>query len=513
MSLYRKHRPQTWESVIAQPHVTQTLKQEILSNSQAHAFLFCGPRGVGKTTTARLLAKSLNCTNRKQNECEPCNQCDSCVSITRGNAIDVLEIDAASQSGVDNVRENIIENIASYPTQSTYKIFIIDEVHMLSNSAFNALLKTIEEPPKHVIFIFATTESHKVPATIISRCQQFNFKHIDHIHMQERLAYLCTQEHITIAESVLHHIVWSASGSMRDAESILGQIIVSAENGVVSEASAQNILPPRKTTECISYLTHGVSGDATTALSVLNSILQQESSISHLFDQLIDINRVALLLKTSGSFGQAFFTSNEQEQLSAMIQKTDVTKLLAMLDILIKRRHEIGLSPILQLSLECATLEIALIHQHNARVSELPKTEATRHTSEHQEKNIEHTPPPQKSETKISEPESLSITDIEGKWTAFLEHLHTYNHSLPFIMKTCKPLHITHNILTISLPYEFHRKRIEEPKVQQLIREALKDIYATELSLVALVNEQQANESEKLIAEVLATFGGKVLTE
>src|SRR3989338_6295647 len=176
MALHTKHRPDTWSAMIGQTTVKIILESEIANGMIAHAYLLCGPRGVGKTTVARLLAKTVNCTGRAAGTSEPCQECFNCRAFRSGNALDVVEIDAASHTGVDNVREHIIENIRFSPHSSKYKVFIIDEVHMLSNNAFAALLKTLEEPPAHVIFILATTEMHKVPATILSRCQIFQFK-------------------------------------------------------------------------------------------------------------------------------------------------------------------------------------------------------------------------------------------------------------------------------------------------------------------------------------------------
>ena len=176
LSLYRKYRPQTWAELIGQDPIKLTLQKELETSKLAHAYLFSGPRGTGKTTAARLLAKALNCAERPDGKSEPCNRCSSCEEISRSQSIDVLEIDAASHTGVDNIRENIIDSARFSPTKSRYKIFIIDEVHMLSTSAFNALLKTLEEPPAHVFFILATTEPFKLPSTILSRCQRFDFK-------------------------------------------------------------------------------------------------------------------------------------------------------------------------------------------------------------------------------------------------------------------------------------------------------------------------------------------------
>jgi len=230
--LARKWRPQTFDELVGQEHVSRTLANAILSDRVAHAFLFTGVRGVGKTTAARILAKALNC--EKGPTPTPCNACVNCQEITAGNAVDVLEIDGASNTGVDDVRE-IIENVRYQPAKSRFKIYIIDEVHMLSTSAFNALLKTLEEPPPHVKFIFATTDPHKVPHTIHSRCQRYDFKRIAFRQITERLAHMARSEGVEVSERALFLIAREGEGSMRDAQSLLDQVIAFAGKTVRDE--------------------------------------------------------------------------------------------------------------------------------------------------------------------------------------------------------------------------------------------------------------------------------------
>lgn len=218
----RKFRPATFDQLIGQPHVVQTLRNAILRKQVAHAYLFSGMRGVGKTTVARILAKALNCKNGPTSD--PCEQCESCVEITRGNSVDVIEIDGASNTGVDDVRE-LRENVKFSPFYGTYRIYIIDEVHMLSNSAFNALLKTLEEPPPHAVFVFATTEVHKIPATITSRCQHFNFRRIPRREIIARLQAVVDQMEVAIGKRSLGAIARASEGSMRDALSLLDQAV------------------------------------------------------------------------------------------------------------------------------------------------------------------------------------------------------------------------------------------------------------------------------------------------
>src|SRR5947209_12126128 len=234
----RKFRPQIFEDVVGQKPIVQTLQNAIQMGRIGHAYLFSGPRGVGKTTTARILAKGLNCAQGPT--VSPCNQCPSCEEISSGKSIDVFEIDAASNTGVDNIRE-LRESAKYAPARSRYKIFIIDEVHMLSTSAFNALLKILEEPPSHVVFIMATTERHKLPATILSRCQQFVFRTIAAGEIQAHLRQIADREGVQIDDRALSYIVRASEGSMRDAQSLLDQII-SFGGQKVADADVRDVL-------------------------------------------------------------------------------------------------------------------------------------------------------------------------------------------------------------------------------------------------------------------------------
>mgnify|MGYP000222995187 FL=1 len=219
-TLYRVYRPQRFEDVAGQEHIITTLRHAVEENKIAHAYLFCGPRGTGKTTIAKLLAKAINCTG----DIKPCDECENCKEITLGSHPDVIEIDAASNNGVDEVR-SLIEKVKYAPTQGKYKVYIIDEVHMMSTGAFNALLKTLEEPPAHVVFILATTEPHKILPTIISRCQRFDFTKLSMLDIVNRMKKVITEEHYQCDDEALEMIAKLADGGMRDALSILEQCL------------------------------------------------------------------------------------------------------------------------------------------------------------------------------------------------------------------------------------------------------------------------------------------------
>src|SRR3954451_25452924 len=242
--LARKYRSQTFDEVVGQDHVAKTLKRAIESGRIAHAFLFCGTRGTGKTSTARILAKALNCEASDKPTTEPCGKCESCKAIARGDDIDVIEIDAASNTGVDNIRE-LIENSQYRPARSRFKVYIIDEVHMLSKSAFNALLKTLEEPPSHVKFILATTEPEKVLATILSRCQRYDFRNISSREIADHLKAICKQEKIKADDDALLLVAKAGAGSMRDALSLLDRLLSVGEKSLNIEMIEQMLGMPQ----------------------------------------------------------------------------------------------------------------------------------------------------------------------------------------------------------------------------------------------------------------------------
>ena len=231
-ALYRAFRPQKFSDVVGQHHVTKTLQNAITRNKESHAYLFSGPRGTGKTSIAKIFAKALNC--QYETDGEPCNECELCVSITDGSANDVIEIDAASNNGVDEIR-NIRDKVKYAPAEAEFKVYIIDEVHMLTTGAFNALLKTLEEPPAHAIFILATTEPHKIPATIISRTQRFDFKSLDIEEITERLEFVAQQENTAYDKEALSYIARIAEGGMRDALSIMDQVIAFSSDEITMQ--------------------------------------------------------------------------------------------------------------------------------------------------------------------------------------------------------------------------------------------------------------------------------------
>ena len=310
-ALYRKWRPQIFDDVCGQEHITSILKYETINNKFSHAYLFCGSRGTGKTTCAKILAKAVNCENSINGS--PCNKCASCLAIDSGAATDVLEMDAASNNGVDNIRD-IRDEVVYMPTALKYRVYIVDEVHMLSPSAFNALLKTLEEPPSHVVFILATTELHKLPATIISRCQRFDFRRISTDVLVKRLSHICENEGISYDPEALRIIAKMAQGGMRDAISLLelcagtdSKITISAVNDTLGSGGRENI---ENTVRAIA------KGNFDAIFSAVTEVVSSSKDISVFWQELIAYYRDMLVIKTTSSADKYLdLTEFESEQL------------------------------------------------------------------------------------------------------------------------------------------------------------------------------------------------------
>ena len=293
----RKWRPQSFSEMIGQTHITQTLGNALHNNRLPHALLFTGPRGTGKTSSARILAKSLRCQNAK--DFVPCNQCTFCIEIAAGASPDVRELDAASNNGVDDIRD-LLSGVMHMPTSGRYKIYIVDEVHMLSTSAFNALLKTLEEPPAHVIFILATTEVHKIPQTILSRCQRFDFRRIPTRQIAEHLKLICDSEKVAYEEEALWLIARQGDGSMRDSQSLLDQVI-SFTNGQLTKALCTDILGLSDRGLLLDTLKALVARDTQGALTALENISKSGFDAKIFSQDLLESVRNLLIIKVSGS--------------------------------------------------------------------------------------------------------------------------------------------------------------------------------------------------------------------
>ncbi len=353
--LARKWRPQTFDEVVGQEHVTRTLKNALASGRVAHAFLFSGPRGVGKTSVARILAKALNCAQGPTPT--PCNQCQSCQEITLGHSLDVLEIDGASNRGIDEVRE-LRENIKYLPAHGGYKVFIIDEVHMLTKEAFNALLKTLEEPPAHAIFILATTEAHKVPVTILSRCQRYDFKRLTTAAIQEHLTQMVQREGWSLAPAGLQLIAQEAEGGMRDAQGLLDQVITFG-GPEVGPAEIARILGVTDRRLLLATLEAILQRQGAKILDIIAECHEHGHDLRRFYQDLLIFSRHLLLAKLGPETrGLVDIADQEWESLQVLAQSVSLAHLFNLLSILIKGEEELRRSPQPRLSLEILLLRL-----------------------------------------------------------------------------------------------------------------------------------------------------------
>ena len=354
--LARKWRPQLFEDLVGQEHVSQTLKNAITADRVHHAFLFTGARGVGKTSAARIFAKALNCQEGPTTQ--PCGICPSCVEITKSQGIDVLEIDGASNTGVDDIRE-LRENIRYLPSQSRYKIFIIDEVHMLSINAFNALLKTLEEPPDHAKFIFATTEPHKIPITILSRCQRFDFKKISLVPLQARLRFIVDQENIQIKDSGLAIIARSGGGSMRDALSTLDQVIAFCGDEV-GDDELQSLLGLVSRSLLLATIKAVLERNPDQLLALVQKVDEHGHSFRQFCQQLVELVRALVILKVVDQPGDLIdIGETELLEIRGLAEPASLEDLQRLLAVLIRTEADLAASNYPRLTMEMVLVKLS----------------------------------------------------------------------------------------------------------------------------------------------------------
>lgn len=409
--LARKYRPQSFSQVLGQEAIVTTLKNAIRKGCLAHAYLFCGSRGTGKTTLARLFAKALNCAKPTET-LEPCNHCSSCKEIMAGNSLDVLEIDGASHRGIDDVRQ--INDTVGYTTASgKYKVYIIDEVHMLTKEAFNALLKTLEEPPAGVLFFFATTEPHKVPLTILSRCQRFNLNRISLKEIMQKLRKIAEDFAVEVDEEALRLLAIRADGALRDAESLFDQILTFQE-GKITVESVTAILGIVSRESFFTLDKAGKEGNLTVAFEIAHQVFSQGKDVGHFLESLLEHFRTVLLVKLVGKNG-SFLNIAEQDldryEASAKLYSRE--QCLAILDFLMEAQSQSRYAQSSKIVLETLLLRILRIHQRvpvDLLVRRLADLEQKLHSSEN---SMTTAIQPVKKELSLKPPLEQLSKDVE----------------------------------------------------------------------------------------------------
>jgi len=520
---YLKWRPQTLAEVVGQEHVTQTLLNALKSARVAHAYLFCGPRGTGKTSTGRILAKAVNClTNDGRGE--PCNTCSICQAITGGHALDVIEIDAASNRGIDEIRE--LRERANYaPGQARHKVYIVDEVHMLTKEASNALLKTLEEPPPHVIFILATTEFHKILPTIMSRCQHFDFRRIAQKDMVSRLTHICSLEDIQIEPEALRLVARGATGSLRDAENVLEQLITyyGSEIKLEQVQATLGITGDKRAKEIIKYI---VENDIAGGISTVNSISRDGLDLRQFNRELVEYLRGLLLTKT-GSTESLDFTAEDIAELKALAAKAPLNQILKAVKLF--GELESNLDGYTTLPLELALVDCALstgetkkITPEPAEPETPPKTKAARPkpakpapppvlediaavaTPAPAPVNPP-SPPPSAEVTSPPPPDDTVVTPLQPggeinylsqNWRKIIEQAPEDTKRTPAmaILRSAgvRPIAFEEDSLVLSFRYPLHKENMEKPQNQE-IAEKIISRFLGRACRIRCIHREEAN--------------------
>jgi DNA polymerase-3 subunit gamma/tau len=520
--LYRKWRPQRFDEVIGQEHVTRTLERALADNRVAHAYLFAGPRGTGKTSTARILAKAVNCTGGPP---LPCNTCPTCVAVNEGRAMDLIEIDAASNRGIDEIRD-LRDKVRFAPSEGRFKFYVLDEVHMLTTEAFNALLKTLEEPPAHVIFVLATTDPQRIPATVLSRCQRFDFRRIRLADVVRRLEAIVQAEGLQVSRPALELIARSATGSMRDAESLLDQLLVYAREGTLDVAEVQAVLGMHGGEQVPQLVEALIGGDLPAVLHRVQQVVDDGADLRQFNRELVSHLRGLLFLAVTRDGADLLDVPREAlEEMRAQAQRTTAGRLAAWVRRFSQLDADLRAGWYGQLPLELALVEAVLPPEEPAAPRSAPPVERPRAAQPSPRPSSppatpaaspSRTMPPQTTASRPA-PESaappsldveevgaaaedgLSLERVLDAWPHVVEGIRPIDPSVQALLHPsyCRPIGVEGRLVVLGFRFDFHKGKIEEVRNRRIVEQVLSKVLRSNLGVRCVMDAANATPNRR----------------
>ena len=525
-ALYNKWRPQKWDEVVGQQHVIQTLRNAVIGGRVAHAYLFAGPRGTGKTTAARLLAKAVNCLNPDL-AARPCNQCAHCVAVNEGRFLDLIEIDAASNTSVEDVRD-LRDKINFTPNQGQYKVYIIDEVHMLSTAAFNALLKTLEEPPAHAIFILATTEIHKIPATVLSRCQRHEFRRVPVDDIAGQLKRIVESEKLNAEPEALTLIARQSAGGMRDAISLLDQMASTGKE--ITLSLTQTVLGTATSQTVIALVGAMLDRAPSTGMDAIHTALDSGTDPRLLARQVVDYLRALLLIQMGNvsSVDMAADTKKQAEKHARAFPPLDVLRMIKSFNAAATDLRG-GWQPSLPLELALAEVmeipaaapaAVAILSKQPAVVAkpEIPADKPNDKPVARKETEKPVGVPAKEAEKPLEETGNVTLEQLTKAWKQIRGLIKPRSQSLDGLLNSCRLLEVKKGVLVVGFASELLRSKMDTPELIEITRKAISEVCGGELSIKCVVtNAKQAPppnvKADGMVAAALKAGGEIVDTQ